>query len=185
MNFDKGDTIVLMLTPKGEDIIVDVGYKKAKAPETNIVKKAMEKEIAQMAGSAPESPDASEVEKPTMPGKMTYKEELKAFETMLAKISAKKTDDVPARKEFKVPAGLDDNYFLPIPSPGAVVCLKGRIVRAFAELYGMSIHEVESLFEFEEMDEVIEENADVFWAMEPSQVAVAIHRRIIGVYCEE
>lgn len=183
MNFAKGDTIVVTLTPKEGDIIVDVGYKPAKAPEINIVKKAMEKEIAQMAGSAPESPDASE--KPAMPRKPTYREEMEALRTMIARIPPKKTDDAPVRKELKVPEGMDDNYFLPIPSPGAIGCLKGRVHRAFAELYGMSIHEVESLFDFEEMDEVIEENADVFWAMEPSQVAVAIHRRIIGVYRAE
>lgn len=180
MNFDKGDTIVIMLTPKDGDIIVDVGYKKAKAPETNIVKKAMEKEVAQMAGSAPESPDASEVEKPMEPRKMTYKEEIEALKTMIAKIPAKNADDAPIKKELKVPEGMDDNYFLPIPSPGAVVCLKDRVHRAFAKIYGMEIYEVESLFEFEEMDEVIEENADVFWAMDPRQVAVAFHRRIVG-----
>ncbi len=161
MNFDKGDTIVIALTPKDGDIIVDVGYKPAKTPE-----------------SAPESPDASE--KPTEPKKMTYKEEIEALRRMFARIPAKKTDDAPVKKELKAPEGMDDNYFLPIPSPDAIGCIKGRIVRAFAELYGMRLHEVESLFDFEEMDEVIEENADVFWALEPSQVAVAIHRRIVG-----
>ena len=161
MNFAKGDTIVVTLTPKAGDIIVDVGYKPAKAPETNIVKKAMEKEIAQMVESAPESPDASEVEKPTY-------------------IPAKNADDAPIKKELKVPEGMNDNYFLPMPSPGAVVCLKDRVHRAFSKIYRMEIYEVESLFEFEEMDEVIEENADVFWVMDPKQVAVAIHRRIVG-----
>ena len=81
--------------------------------------------------------------------------------------------------------GLDDGFILPIPSNDAVARLKNRVRRAFAKLYGMDAHEVEALFDFEDMDELIEENADVFWVMDPKQVAVALHRRIIGPYCEE
>lgn len=162
MNFDKGDTIVLMLTPKDGDIIVEVGYKKAKASESDPVKNAMEKEIAEMVECAFDVPCGQEAGTP----------EKEAIEQLIG-------------KTYKVPVGLDDGFILPIPGNDAVARLKNRIRRAFAKLYGMDIHEVEALFDFEDMDEVIEENADVFWAMDPKQVAVALHRRINGPYCEE
>ena len=162
MNFDKGDTIVLMLTPKDGDIIVDIGYKKAKAPVSDPVKKAMEKEIAETVECAFDVPCGQ--------GAGTPEED--PIEQLIG-------------KTYKVPMGLDDGFILPIPSNDAVARLKNRVRRAFAKLYGMDAHEVEALFDFEDMDELIEENADVFWAMDPKQVAVALHRRIFGPYCEE
>ncbi len=152
MNSFEGRTMVIALTPKDGDMIVDVGCKTAKAPGPDAAEMGMEMEFGQMAKNEPDVCDASE---------------------------QCESADEPVRKSFKIPEGVDDRFILPVPGPGAVTRLKARIVRAFAKLYGMEVCEVESLFDFEEMNDVIEENADVFWAMDPKQVAVAIHRRIV------
>ncbi len=87
--------------------------------------------------------------------------------------------DGPTKKVFTGIPESKEQEILPFPSDSDVWNLKNRISHAFAELYGMDLNEVDSLFDSEDVYLDIEEAADIYQQLSPIQCAVAIRRCLI------